>query len=183
MYCCFVIWMTTGIAFVNDGWLRKFSVAQFINFEQLVCFSGNSLRSIPRLRNCDANLGFTYYLYVGHVISQFMEILISENIQMQDGIWRWAMNWMKGVGFLKWAWKKCPPPPPPSRRFHTDCSVYQNLYARRTRTDSSAEGEAAVMQIWFITSASNRNWLNMGLHIHILKRGQSMVVKYSDRMI
>jgi hypothetical protein len=72
--------MTTGIVSVNDVWLRKISVAQFISFEQLVCFSGNSLRSIPRLRSCDTNLGFTYYLYARHAISQFMEILISENI-------------------------------------------------------------------------------------------------------
>jgi hypothetical protein len=32
-------------------------------------------------------------------------------------------------------------PLPLSRRFHTDCSVYQTLYAGCTRTDSSAEGE------------------------------------------
>jgi len=38
-------------------------------------------------------------------------------------------------------------PPPPHSRFNTGCCVYQTLYARGTRTDSSAEGEAAVMQI------------------------------------
>ena len=47
-------------------------------------------------------------------------------------------SWIFGMGVEKKS---------PSHRFYTDCSVYQTLYARSTRTDSSAEGEAAVIQI------------------------------------